>query len=51
MEFFQEYEQEMAPDLLQAFTTLFNEGETSAYINKGVITLIPKSGDHARLNN
>jgi len=51
MEFFQEYEQEMAPDLLQAFTTLLNEGETSAYINKGVITLIPKSGDHARINN
>jgi mannosylglycoprotein endo-beta-mannosidase len=51
MEFFQECEQEIAPDLLQTFTTLLSEGETSAYINKGVITLIPKSGDHARLNN
>jgi hypothetical protein len=30
---------------------MLNEGETSAFINKGIITLIPKSGDHARLNN
>jgi len=30
---------------------LLSEGETSIYINKGVITFIPKSGDHARLNN
>ncbi len=27
------------------------EGETSAYINKGIITLISKSSNHARLNN
>jgi hypothetical protein len=51
MEFFHECEQKVAPDLLQAFTTMFNEGATLTFINKGVITLIPKSGDHARLNN
>jgi hypothetical protein len=51
MEFFHECEQEVAPDLLQAFTTMFSEGATSTFINKGVITLIPKSRDHARLNN
>jgi hypothetical protein len=51
MEFFHECEQEIAPDLHQAFTTMLNEGETFEFINKGIITLIPKSGDHARLNN
>ncbi len=51
MEFFHECEQEITPDLFQAFTALLSEGETSTYINKRVITLIPKSGDHARLNN
>jgi len=30
---------------------MLNVGETSAHINKGLITLIPKFGDHARLNN
>ncbi len=51
MEFFHECEKEVAPDLHQAFTTMLSEGETSVYINKGLITLIPKNGDHARLNN
>ncbi len=51
MEFFHECVQEIAPDLHQAFTTLFNEGEISVYINKGIITLIPKSSDHVSLNN
>jgi hypothetical protein len=51
MEFFHECEKEIAPDLHQAFTTLLNEGKTSEFINKGIITLIPKFGDHARLNN
>jgi hypothetical protein len=51
MEFFHECENEIAPDLHQAFSALLKEGETSAFINKGIITLIPKSGDHARLNN
>jgi len=30
---------------------MLNAGETSTYINKGLITLIPKSGNHARLSN
>jgi hypothetical protein len=51
MEFFHEYEQEVAPDLLKAFTAMLSEGATSPSINKGIITLIPKSGDRARLNN
>jgi hypothetical protein len=51
MEFFLECEKEIAPDLHQAFTVLLNEGETSAFINKGIITFIPKSIDHACLNN
>jgi mannosylglycoprotein endo-beta-mannosidase len=51
MEFFHECMQEIVSDLLQAFTALLEEGETSAYINKGIITLIPKSSNHARLNN
>jgi len=51
MEFFHKCEQEVVPDLLQAFIAMLSDGTTSAYINKGVITLIPKSGDHAKFNN
>ncbi len=51
MEFFHEFEKEVASDLHQAFTAMLDEGETSVFINKGLITLIPKNGDHARLNN
>jgi hypothetical protein len=51
MEFFHEFEKEVGPDLHQAFTAMLDEGETSVFINKGLITLIPKNGDHARLNN
>ncbi len=51
MEFFHECAQEVAPDLLRAFAAMLNAGETSAHINKGLITLIPKSGDYARLGN
>jgi hypothetical protein len=51
MEFFQECANEVAPMLLKAFTTMLSFGEASAYINKGLITLIPKSGDHSKLNN
>jgi hypothetical protein len=29
---------------------MLEEGETSEFINKGTITLIPKFGDQARLN-
>jgi hypothetical protein len=51
MEFFHEFAKEVVPDLLKAFTAMLNAGETSAYINKGLITLTPKSGNHARLSN
>jgi len=51
MEFFHECAQEVAPTVLKAFMVMLNSGETSAYINKGLITLIPKTGDHARLSN
>jgi hypothetical protein len=51
MEFFHEYADEVAPTLLQAFTTMLSFGATSAYINKGLITLIPKTGDRAKFSN
>jgi hypothetical protein len=51
MEFFHEYAEEVAPTLLQAFTAMLKSGATSASINKGLITLIPKTGDQARLSN
>jgi hypothetical protein len=37
--------------LLHAFLAMLRVGVTSAHINKGLITFIPKSGDRARLNN
>jgi hypothetical protein len=49
--FFQELAEDIAPMLLKAFMAMLNLGETSALINKGLITLIPKSEDHARLGN
>jgi hypothetical protein len=45
MEFFHEYAEEVAPTLLQAFMAMLNSGATLASINKGLITLIPKTGD------
>jgi hypothetical protein len=30
---------------------MLRTGATSAFINKGIITLIPKSGDRPKLNN
>lgn len=51
MEFFHELAEEVAPSLLGAFTAMLNAGSTSAYINKGLITLIPKAGDQTRLGN
>jgi hypothetical protein len=51
MEFFHKYADEVAPTLLKAFTAMLNAGATSASINKGLITLIPKIGDRARLSN
>jgi hypothetical protein len=51
MEFFQEFELEIAPMFLHACSAMLRTGATSAFINKGIITLIPKSGDRAKLNN
>jgi hypothetical protein len=45
MEFFQEYANEVAPTLLKAFMSMLRDGVTLAFINKGIITLIPKIGD------
>jgi len=45
MEFFHEYAEEVASTLLQAFMAMLNSKTTSASINKGLITLIPKTGD------
>jgi hypothetical protein len=50
-EFYQEFVSEISPTLLQAFQAMLRNGETSEGINKGLITLIPKSGDHANLGN
>jgi len=50
-EFFQEFIDEISPTLLQAFSAMLRNGETSELINKGLITLIPKSGDHVKLGN
>ncbi len=47
-EFFQEFTKEIAPTLLQAFKAMLSTRATSKLINKGFITLIPKSGDHVR---
>ncbi len=51
MEFFQKCDDAVALMLFKAFTAMLNSGEASAFINKGLITLIPKSGDHSRLSN
>jgi len=50
-EFFQEFVDEISPILLQAFSAMLRNGETSEMFNKGLITLIPKFGDHAKLEN
>lgn len=51
MEFFHELAEEVALSLLSAFTEMLSIGSTSAFINKGFITLIPKAGDRAKLGN
>ncbi len=50
-EFFQEFMSEVSPTLLQAFSAMLRNGETSKLFNKGLIILIPKSGDRARIGN
>jgi hypothetical protein len=51
MEFYHELADEVALALLSAFSEMLNAGSTSTYINKGLITLIPKARDRARLGN
>jgi hypothetical protein len=51
IKFFQEYVNEVAPMLLLAFTAMLAQELTLEYINKGMITLIPKSGDRSKLTN
>jgi hypothetical protein len=51
IEFFHECAEEITPTLFQAFTSMLNTGRTSASINKGLITLIPKAGDQTKLSN
>jgi hypothetical protein len=51
MESFHEFVSVVAPTLFLTFAAMLSAGSTSAHINKGMITLIPKSGDRARLNN
>ncbi len=51
IEFFQEFEPDIAPTLRLAFVAMLRAGATSNFINKGSITLIPKSGDRAKLGN
>ncbi len=51
MEFFHEFVSVVALTLFLAFAAMLSAGSTSAHINKGMITLIPKLGDRARLNN
>jgi hypothetical protein len=49
--FFHEYVNEVAPTLLLAFKAMLAQGLTLEYINKGMITLILKLGDHSKLGN
>lgn len=51
MEFFKENSKDVAPHLLQAYIAMLELGNTSEFINKGLIFLIPTFGDHSRLGN
>jgi hypothetical protein len=42
---------EVTPMLLLAFKAMLAWRLTSDFINKGMITLISKSGDHSKLGN
>jgi hypothetical protein len=50
-EFFQENVEEISPMLLLAFRAMLSLGLASNFINKKMITLIPKSGNHSKLGN
>ncbi len=49
--FFPEYVNEVTPMLLLAFKAMLAWRLTLDFINKGMITLISKSGDHSKLGN
>jgi mannosylglycoprotein endo-beta-mannosidase len=51
IEFFQACAFEVAPVLFKAYTAMLASSEASAYINMGLITLIPKTGDRSILRN
>jgi len=51
MEFFHEFVSEVVPTLFHAFVAMLSVSLTLAHVNKGMITLIPKLGYQARLNN
>jgi mannosylglycoprotein endo-beta-mannosidase len=51
IEFFQVCASEVAPTLLKAYTAILASGKASKYINRGLITLIPKTGDRSKLRN
>lgn len=51
IKFFQTCANEVVPTLLKAYTAMLNSGEASAFINRGLITLIPKTGDCSKLGN
>ncbi len=51
IEFFKACASEVAPTLLKAYTAMLASGEVSNYINMGLITLIPKTGDRSKLRN
>jgi len=50
-EFFQENVEKTTPTLLLAFRAMLSLGLISNFLNKGIITLIPKYGDHSKLGN
>jgi hypothetical protein len=51
IKFFQENVEEIAPTILLYFRAMLSLGLTSDLINKGMITLIPKSGNHSKLGD
>jgi len=51
IKFFQENVEEIAPTLLLDFRAMFSLGLTLDFINKGMITLILKSGNHSKLRD
>ncbi len=51
IEFFQACAFEVAPTLLKAYTAMLASGEALNYINMGLITVVPKTGDCSKLRN